>query len=115
MTYIMSEYEYGVACIAHGEEDATVMFLLKAGFVGFDDDDLLLKQQPGSYTPAIGATGGNTYVRMGRQGEEKPGQMPGVLLHQMEYLFNPLGAPHNLQFPVLVMTHKSEGLLDNKA
>lgn len=78
MTYIMSEYEYGVACIAHGEEDATVMFLLKAGFVGFDDDDLLLKQQPGSYTPAIGATGGNTYVRMGRQGEEKPGQMPGV-------------------------------------
>jgi hypothetical protein len=77
MTYIMSEYEYGVACIAHGEEDATVMFLLKAGFVGFDGDDVLLKQQAGSFSHVPAEGGGIQTTRLGRHGEQKPGQMPG--------------------------------------
>ena len=101
MTYIMSEYEYGVACIAHGEEDATVMFLLKAGFVGFDGDDLLLKQQAGKYTPTVGEQGLPTQVRQGRQGEEKPGQLPGMYMAPGGAVMQPTRTQQQFSIPVL--------------
>ena len=108
MTYIMSEYEYGVACIAHGGEEATVMFLLKAGFVGFDGDDLLLKQQAGSYTPIVNEQGSPVHMRMGQQGEEKPGQMPGVYQAPGGAQIQPTRTQQQFSIPVLRPSERAQ-------
>tara|TARA_R100001443_G_scaffold31024_1_gene44964 strand:- start:938 stop:2449 length:1512 start_codon:yes stop_codon:yes gene_type:complete len=108
MTYIMSEYEYGVACIAHGEEDATVMFLLKAGFVGFDGDDVLLKQQAGSFTNVPAEGGGIQTTRMGRHGEQRPGEMPGVYTAPGGASMQPTRTQQQFSIPVLRPSERAQ-------